>query len=66
MGFKLGDLVIKKNETNNMIFQITEFDGDYVVIRGITVPVITVAKTDKLIKINRKRRKLKSKLRIIK
>ncbi len=65
MNLKLGDLVVRKKNTSNLLFQITEFDGDKVVIRGVKVPVITVVNKNELIKINKKNRTTSSILKVI-
>ena len=66
MDLKLGDLVIRKDKTSKLLFQITEFDGDKVVIKGVQVPVITIADANNLIKLNRKRKNVNPTLRRIK
>ena len=66
MDLKLGDLVAKKDESSNLLFQITEFDGDKVVIRGVQVPVITVTDVDELIKLNKERKNVNPTLRRVK
>jgi hypothetical protein len=66
MKFKLGDLVVKKNSSSKLLFQITEFDGDSVLIKGIQVPVLTIAETCDLIKINRSRDHIKPILKRVK
>ncbi len=66
MNFKLGDYVIKKNDNSAIVFQITEFDGQSVVLKGIKIPVITVSDVSNLIKINKERKKIKSRLRRVK
>lgn len=55
MNLKMGDLVIRRNESPHLLFQVEEFDGDYVILKGIEVPVITIATREKLIKLNRGR-----------
>ncbi|HLV10474.1 MAG TPA: hypothetical protein VKY40_09710 [Halanaerobiales bacterium] len=55
MNIKLGDLVLRRGERNDMVFRVSGFDGDYAVLKGIKVPIITICALDKLIKINRKR-----------
>lgn len=55
MKLKMGDLVLRKDESTPIAFRITEFDGDYVILRGIKIPVITVARKENLIRLNRRR-----------
>ena len=55
MSLKLGDLVIRKNMTDKMLFKITEFDGKKVILQGNNLPIITIAEKDNLIKLNRNR-----------
>lgn len=63
---KLGDLVLRKEDSTDFVFQITGFDGDYVILRGVKLPIITISNPDKLIKLNRERKKLFSNLRRVK
>lgn len=55
MHIKLGDMVVRKEEENDLLFQVTGFDGDYAVLKGLRIPIITICKYDKLIKLNRER-----------
>lgn len=66
MHIKLGDLVIRKNEVNDVLFQVTGFEGEFAVIKGIKIPIITVCLIENLIKINREREKNVANLRRIK
>lgn len=66
MNLKLGDLVIRKDESYSLLFRVSEFDGRYVILKGIKIPVITICTRDKLIKLNRKRNKIKTGLRRVK
>lgn len=55
---KLGDMVVRKGEKNDLLFQVTGFDGNYAVLKGIRIPIITIYQTDKLIKLNREREQI--------
>jgi len=55
---KLGDMVLRKGEKNPLLFQVTGFDGEYALLKGIEIPIVTIYQVDKLIKLNRKREKL--------
>ena len=55
---KLGDMVVRKGEKNDLLFQVTGFDGNYAVLKGIRIPIITIYQVDKLIKLNRERGQL--------
>ncbi|MFW5998690.1 MAG: hypothetical protein ACOC4G_01465 [Bacillota bacterium] len=63
MNFKLGDLVVKKEGSSPLTFVITGFSGEKVLLRGVKLPLITLANTDNLIKVNNKN---KTKQRVIK
>ncbi|MFW5982163.1 MAG: hypothetical protein ACOCQO_03035 [Halanaerobiaceae bacterium] len=58
MNIKLGDMVLRKGEENDLLFQVTGFDGEYVVLRGVKIPIITICQAEKLIKLNRKREQI--------
>ncbi|NLJ83594.1 MAG: hypothetical protein GX336_01620 [Halanaerobiaceae bacterium] len=58
MKIKLGDMVLRKGEKNPLLFQVTGFDGEYALLKGIEIPIVTIYQVDKLIKLNRKREKL--------
>ncbi|MFI5358892.1 MAG: hypothetical protein ACHQYO_02430 [Halanaerobiales bacterium] len=58
MKIKLGDMVLRKGEKNPLLFQVTGFDGDYALLKGIEIPIITLYQVDKLIKLNRNREKI--------
>lgn len=58
LNIKLGDLVVRKGEENNLLFQVTGFDGKYAVLKGVRIPIITICQAKKLIKLNRKREQL--------
>ena len=66
MHLKLGDLVIRKDDRVNVVFQVSGFDGNYAILKGVEVPIMTIVKSDKLIKLNRNRRKYNSGLDCIK
>lgn len=55
MNIKLGDMVIRKGEENALLFKVTGFDGEYVFLKGVEIPIITVYQAKKLIKLNRRR-----------
>ncbi len=56
----MGDIVIRKGNNTNFLFQVTGFDGNYVFLKGIKFPIMTISKTKDLIKLNRKRRQMLS------
>lgn len=58
VNIKLGDMVLRKGEENDLLFQVTGFDGEYVVLRGVKIPIITICQAEKLIKLNRKREQI--------
>ncbi|MGM0410459.1 MAG: hypothetical protein ACQEQF_06805 [Bacillota bacterium] len=66
MHFKLGDLVIRKDENMSFVFKISGFDGKYAILKGTKIPIMTIVKTDKLIKLNRNRVKNNVSLKCIK
>lgn len=66
MHLKLGDIVIRKDDQVNILFQINGFDGDYAILKGIKIPIMTIVKDEKLIKLNRIRKKNNSVLSCIK
>lgn len=66
MKVKLGDLVVRKGEINDLLFKVTGFDGEYAVLKGVKIPIITICPSEKLIKLNRKRDRYFSNLRIVK
>ncbi|MEJ6950875.1 hypothetical protein [Natronospora cellulosivora (SeqCode)] len=64
MNIKLGDMVVRKGEENDLLFQVTGFDGEYVVLRGVKIPIITICQAEKLIKLNRKREQINNLRRV--
>lgn len=64
MNIKLGDLVVRKGEKNDLLFQVTGFDGEYAVLKGLKIPIITICSSEKLIKLNRKRENINALRRI--
>ncbi len=65
MKLKLGDLVVRKDVSTDMLFQIIEFKKESVVIRGLKIPVITIVNREDLIKINKERKNFNSLLHIV-
>jgi hypothetical protein len=63
---KLGDLVVRKDENRDFLFQVTGFDGEYIILRGLKIPIFTVSMQENLIKINKNRFKLYSGIRLVK
>jgi len=63
---KLGDLVVRKSEFNDLLFKVTGFDEKYAVLRGIRIPIITICPVENLIKINRERNRYSTSLRLVK
>lgn len=57
MNLKLGDLVMRKKSSNDLLFQVTGFDGEYVLLKGVKIPIITISQSEELIKLNRTREK---------
>ncbi len=51
----MGDLVIRKNEPCKMMFKVTEFSGNQVILKGYSIPIITIDNKENLIKLNRER-----------
>ncbi len=51
----MGDLVIRRDEPGKMIFEVTEFDGQKVILQGYSLPIITISEEKNLIKLNNKR-----------
>lgn len=66
MNIKLGDLVMRKGEIYDLMFQVTGFDEEYVVLKGIRIPIITICPAEKLIKLNREGERFNSGLKVIK
>ncbi len=66
MDLRLGDFVIKRMGSSGLLFQVLEFDGEKVILKGVGTPLITVLPVRNLIKINRKRNKANSVLRRVK
>ncbi len=64
MNIKLGDLVIRKGERNDLLFQVTGFDGEFAVLKGVKIPIITICSAEKLIKLNRKRENINALRRV--
>lgn len=64
MNIKLGDFVVRKEEKNDLLFQVTGFDGNFALLKGVRIPIITVCSLDELIKLNRKREGLKALRRV--
>lgn len=64
MNIKLGDMVIRRGERNDLLYQVTGFDGEYAMLKGIKIPILTICQADKLIKINRKREQLSALRRV--
>ncbi len=64
VNIKLGDMVVRKGEKNDLLFQVTGFDGSYAVLKGIRIPIITICQADKLIKLNREREQLSALRRV--
>jgi hypothetical protein len=62
----MGDLVIRRKDSTDFVFQVTGFDGDYVFLKGIRLPITTISSTEKLIKLNRKRKKVFGNLKRVK
>lgn len=58
MSIKLGDLVVRKGEKQALLFQVTGFDEEFAVLKGVKIPIITIYPQEDLIKINRTRKKL--------
>jgi len=52
---KLGDLVIRRDEPDRMIFKVIEFSGNQVILQGQNMPIITISEKKRLIKLNRER-----------
>ncbi|WP_041605899.1 hypothetical protein [Halothermothrix orenii] len=63
---KLGDLVLKKDSSYGLVYQITGFDGNFIILKGIKIPIITICTADELIKINRTRKVSNNSIRCIK
>lgn len=55
MNIKMGDLVVRKGEINDLLFRVTGFEGEYAVLKGVRFPIITICSAENLIKLNRKR-----------
>ena len=66
MNIKLGDLVLRRGERQDLLFQVTGFDGEYAVLKGVRIPIITICSADNLIKLNRRRDSYYSNLRLVK
>lgn len=49
---RLGDLVINRTDPRSLIFQVTGFDGDKVIVRVVGLPLTTVLPSDCLVKIS--------------
>lgn len=58
MKIKLGDMVVRKGEKNPLLFQVTGFDGEYALLKGIKIPIVTIYQADNLVKLNRGREQL--------
>ena len=66
MHLKLGDLVLRKDDNSNILFEVSGFDGNYAILHGIKIPIMTIVSKDKLIKLNRRRIKYNNSLKCIK
>ncbi|MFW6022480.1 MAG: hypothetical protein ACOCQW_03070 [Halanaerobiaceae bacterium] len=65
LNIKLGDIVVRKGDNSEFLFQVTGFDGDYAVLKGMGIPIITICRITELIKLNRQRSQFTS-LKIVK
>ena len=65
MRIKMGDIVLRKNKSS-VLFKVTSFDDEYVIIKGLKFPIITVSHKNDLIKVNKHRKYYNSNLKIIK
>ncbi len=54
---RLGDLVLRKGDGDQMLFRINAFLGGDVLLKGINLPVYTIAGEESLIKLKSRRRK---------
>lgn len=60
MAIKLGDKVLIKGSSLRVAFEVTGFCQDEVILRGVSLPLVTKAEIKELIPLNNKRIKLPS------